>query len=92
MKKKNPVISMRESELRKLRDKHRNEGILFVTVIFLSVMRDKFGYGKKRLKRIYSAMEALAGSVGEGYVRLTDLQIALEEEAKITIGMKKEEN
>ena len=92
MKKKNPVISMRESELRKLRDKHRNEGILFVTVIFLSVMRDKFGYGKKRLKRIYSAMEALAESVGEGYVRLTDLQIALEEEAKITIGMKKEEN
>ena len=92
MKKKNPVITMRESELRKLRDKHRNEGILFVTVIFLSVMRDKFGYGKKRLKRIYSAMEALAGSVGEGYVRLTDLQIALEEEAKITIGMKKEEN
>lgn len=88
MKKKNPVVSMRESERRKLIDKSRNEGILFVTVIFLSVMRDKFGYGKKRLKRIYSAMEDLADSIGAGYVKLSDLQLALEEEADITIGMK----
>ena len=88
MKKKNPVISMRESERRKLIDKSRNEGILFVTVILLSVMRDKFGYGKKRLKRIYSAMEDLADSIGAGYVKLTDLQLALEQEADITIGMK----
>lgn len=89
--KKNPVISMRESERRKLIGNSRNEGILFVTVIFLSVMRDKFGYGKKRLKRIYSAMEDLAESVGARYVKLTDLQQALEEEADITIGMKRGE-
>ena len=92
MKKKNPVISMRESELRKLRDKHRDEGILFVTVILFSVMRDKFGYGQKRLKRLYSAMEALSESIGAGYVKLTDLLTTLEEEANITIGKKKEEN
>lgn len=90
MKKKNPVVSMRESERRKLIDKSRNEGILFVTVILLSVMRDKFGYGKKRLKRIYSAMEDLAESVGAGYVKLTDLQMTLEEEADITIGTREE--
>ena len=88
--KKNPVIHMRESELRKFRDKHRQEGILFVTVIFMSVMRDKFGYGRKRLGRIYKAMEERAECVAKGYVKLTDLQKALEEEAKITIGMKGE--
>ena len=90
MSKKNPVIHMRESELRKQRDQHRQEGILFVTVIFMSVMRDKFGYGRKRLGRIYKAMEDVAESIQGGYVKLTDLQKALEEEAKITIGMKGE--
>ena len=88
--KKNPVIHMRESELRKLRDNHRQEGILFVTVIFLSVMRDKFGYGRKRLGRIYKAMEEMSEAISEGYVKLTDLQKALEDEAKITVGMRKE--
>jgi len=87
--KKNAVVHMRESEVRKLRDKHRQEGILFVTVIFLSVMRDKFGYGKKRLGRIHKAMEEMAEAIAGGYVKLTDLQQALEEEAKITIGIKK---
>lgn len=86
--KQNPVVHMRNSELRKLRDKHRNEGILFVTVIFLSVMRDKFGYGCKRLGRIYKYMEELSQSIAKGYVRLTDLELALQEESKITVGMK----
>ena len=88
--KKNPVVHMRESELRKLRDQHRQEGILFTTVIFMSVMRDKFGYGRKRLGRIHKAMEDKAEAIAAGYVKLTDLQKALEEEAKITIGMRKE--
>lgn len=83
--KKNPVIHIRESELRKQRDKHRQEGILFVTVIFLSVMRDKFGYGHKRLSRIYKAMESLSESIAKGYVKLSELRQVLEEESKITI-------
>ena len=86
--KQNPVVHMRSSELRNLRDKHRNEGILFVTIIFLTVMRDKFGYGRKRLNRIYKAMEELSQAIAKGYVRLTDLELVLQEESKITVGMK----
>ena len=83
--KKNPVINMRKSEQKKLIQRSRDEGILFVTIIFLFVMRDKFGYGKKRLKRLYNEMEKLAESISLGYVRLTDLQLALEQESGITI-------
>ena len=83
--KKNPVINMRKSEQKKLIQRSRDEGILFVTIIFLFVMRDKFGYGKKRLKRLYNEVEKLAESISLGYVRLTDLQLALEQESGITI-------
>ena len=83
--KKNPVINMRKSEQKKLIQRSRDEGILFVTIVFLFVMRDKFGYGKKRLKRLYNEMEKLAESISLGYVRLTDLQLALEQESGITI-------
>ena len=83
--KKNPVINMRKSEQKKLIQRSRDEGILFVTIVFLFVMRDKFGYGKKRLKRLYNEVEKLAESISLGYVRLTDLQLALEQESGITI-------
>lgn len=83
--KKNPVINMRKSEQKKLIQRSRDEGVLFTTIILLFVMRDKFGYGKNRLKRLYNEMEKLAESISLGYVRLTDLQLALEKESGITI-------
>lgn len=83
--KKNPVINMRKSEQKKLIQRSRDEGVLFTTIILLFVMRDKFGYGKNRLKRLYNEMEKLAESISLGYVRLTDLQLALEQESGITI-------
>ena len=83
--KKNPVINMRKSEQKKLIQRSRDEGVLFTTIILFFVMRYKFGYGKKRLKRLYNEMEKLAESISLGYVRLTDLQLALEQESGITI-------
>ena len=62
-------------------------GVYFLPMVG-GILADKFGYGKKRLKRIYSAMEDLSESIGAGYVKLTDLQLALAQEADITIGMK----
>ena len=55
----------------------------FAMVIFLTVMRDKFGYGVTRLKRIYEEINQLSQSISDGYVSLYDLQKVLEDEAAI---------
>ena len=51
-------------------------------------MRDKEGYGIKRLQRIYDEVQDLADSISKGYVNLFDLEKALREEANINIFMK----
>ena len=83
MKKKNPVRQLRESDIRRIKKEVADDAIRYATVIFLSVMRDNEGYGVKRLKRIYEGAEYLADSISRGYVKLSDLEQALKDEADI---------
>ena len=91
MKKKNPVIQMRESELRKMQDKCRQEGVLSMSIILYSAIRDVTGYGRIRMGRIHKKAERIAESIAAGHVKVADLQNNLKDEVKITIGMKGEE-
>ena len=84
-KKKNPCINLRESDIRRIKKEAADDAIRYATVLFLSVMRDTEGYGVKRLKRVYEAIEYLADSVSRGYVSLADLEKALKDEADIHI-------
>lgn len=82
-KKKNPCVSLRASDLRKIKNEVKNEAVTAAIVIFLMVMRDKFGYGIVRIKRIYAEINKLSQSISEGYVSLYDLKKVLEDEAGI---------
>ncbi len=48
--------------------------------IFFTVMRDKEGYGKVRLRRVWDAVNELSDSVAQGYVTVNDLMRTLAEE------------
>lgn len=63
----------------------KDEAIRIVWAIFFTVMRDKEGYGNRRLKRLWDEVNALADSVSKGYVSIKDLTRALKEEADIEI-------
>lgn len=53
--------------------------------IFFTVMRDKEGYGGKRLMRVWQEINELSDSVSKGYVSLNDLMRTLEDEAGIVL-------
>ena len=48
-------------------------------------MRDYEGYGKKRLRRVYSEINDLSDSVARGYCSIYDLEKVLYEEARIAM-------
>lgn len=53
--------------------------------IFFTAMRDKEGWGVKRLRRLWDEVNELADSISKGYVSVEDLKKALEEEAGIVL-------
>lgn len=84
-KKKNPARQLRESDIRRIKKEAADDAIRYSLALFLSVMRDTEGYGVKRLKRVYEAIEYLADSVTKGYVKISDLEQVLKDEADIHI-------
>ena len=54
-------------------------------VIFLYVMREKEGYGDKRIKRVYDEMNDVVDSINKGYINLNDLEQVLSLEYDLTI-------
>ena len=87
MKKKNPSRMLRESDIRKIKKEAADAAVRYTLVLFLNAMRDSEGYGVKRLKRVYEAIEYLADSVSRGYVKIADLEKVLKEEANINIAI-----
>ena len=85
MKKKNPCIQLKQSKIDKIKEDATNEGLKGAIILFFSVMRDKEGYGIKRLQRIYDEVVDLADSLKKGYVKMEDLEKVLKDEAKIRI-------
>lgn len=83
MKKKNSVVHLKQSEVKKIERKAADAGLKYAILLFFTVMRDKEGYGIKRLKRIYEEVTELADSINKGYVKWQDLEQTLKDEANI---------
>lgn len=69
-------------------------GAMNAAIIMLYVMHNDFGYGKKRLKRIYNRIADLselymAESEGDEQVKVSELAEVLKEECGIDIDLKK---
>ena len=86
-KKKNHVVHLKQSHVKNMKEDATNEGLKGALIIFFTVMRDKEGYGRKRLKRIFKHATDLADSMQKGYVKMEDLEKVLADEADIVFHM-----
>lgn len=74
-----------QADVKRAKQAAQDETIKLAWTIFFTVMRDKEGYGIKRLRRLWAEVENLSDSIAKGYVSMDDLRNALREEAGIDL-------
>ena len=74
-----------QADVRKAKKEAQTLAIDACWAILLSVMRDKEGYGQKRLRRLWDEVNYLSESVSSGRVNIRDLAETLRDEAGITL-------
>lgn len=85
-KKTNPRhIPVSHADIIKAKKEAQSTAINYAWAIFFTVMRDKERYGKKRLRRVWDAVNELSDSISKGYVNVKDLMRTLETEAGIVL-------
>lgn len=72
-----------QADIIKAKKQAQSQAMNITWAIFFSVMRDKEGYGKKRLRRVWNGVNELSDSIAQGYVNVKDLMKALADEAGI---------
>lgn len=88
-KKKKPNPNRRpatQADVKKAQRQAQEAAVAATWAIFFTVMRDKEGYGVKRLVRLWDRVNELSDSITKGYVSVEDLKKTLEDEAGITLG------
>ena len=74
-----------QADVRKAKKEAQMLAIDACWAILFSVMRDKEGYGTKRLRRLWDEVNYLSESVSSGRVNIRDLAETLRDEAGITL-------
>ena len=74
-----------KADVEKAKREAENNAVDSAFAIMFSALRDKEGWGKVRLARLWREVNYLSDSVARGYVSINDLMTALEEEAGITL-------
>ena len=74
-----------QADIIKAKKQAQTQAINITWAIFFTVMRDKEGYGKKRLRRVWNEVNELSDSISKGYVNVKDLMRVLDEEAGILL-------
>lgn len=74
-----------QADVRKAKKEAQTLAIDACWTILFSVMRDKEGYGQKRLRRLWDEVNYLSESVSSGRVNIRDLAETLRDEAGITL-------
>lgn len=74
-----------QADVIKAEKEAQSKAINYAWAIFFTVMRDKEGYGKERLRRVWDAVNELSDSIAQGYVNVNDLIKTLDAEAGIVL-------
>lgn len=92
-KQKDPVYNLKQSDIDKIKKDASNEAIDKAFIIMCSlpcmVLRDKYGFGEKRMKQFMDHLMELYDSFNTGYVTFEDLLTTLKEEVGVTFEFKK---
>lgn len=73
------------ADMLKLQTEAKSQGVIEAFILFFSILRDKEGFGPKRLRRVLDALNERADSIQNGYVTIQDLRDTLKEEAGIEL-------
>ena len=76
-------IPRSEADVRKARDDGVKDGSSFTSVIFLTVLLDKFGFDQQKIIKCYNAVMKLSEELAEHRVSMADLKRVLLEEYEI---------
>lgn len=84
-KKKNPHITLKQSDVRRIKEDVTRSATENAFVIFFTVMHNKWGFGRKRLWRLFKQVEDHAAMVNEKphCVTIEQLKKALRDETGI---------
>lgn len=86
--KKNPTVSLKQSQLRKIKNEAVEKAMADVTALFLMTLRDKENYDMVGLKKVFREVNELAVLVSEGRISLSAIHKILYDEAGIKICFK----
>lgn len=86
-KKKNPQIVLKQSDVRRIKEETTKTAVENAFVLFFTVMHDKWGFGYKRLSKVFRQVEELASMVNEvpHTVTIEQLKKALTEDLGVKI-------
>ena len=84
-KKKNPHINLRRSDVERMKREITDDAVKNAFAIFLMVMHDKWGFGMKRLNRLFGHICELSDLVGDRYVSVAEIKKTLRDEMGIVI-------
>lgn len=73
------------ADIKRAKKEAQDMAISFAWAIMFTALRDKEGWGKTRLQRLWNEVNALSDSIAAGYVNVTDLMYALKKEAGIEL-------
>ena len=85
VRKKNPSVSLRGSDIRRMKKEVTEDAVNRAFVIFFTVMHDKWGFGQKRLGRMLKQIIDLGNMLDETprCVTIEQLKKTLKEELGI---------
>lgn len=84
-KKKNPGRFIRESDIRNMLRDTAADSFEMYAAVMLTVLRDKFGFGRIRLNRALGAMNGLVDEMQRGRISHEDLVQVLLDEAHVDL-------
>jgi Ca2+-binding EF-hand superfamily protein len=96
IKGKEPIINLKSSNISKIKADATTQAVDTAFIMMLSiplmVLRDKYGFGKKRLEKFSDYALELYDSFDKGYVSLDDLIEVLKEEVGVEVKFGKSHN
>lgn len=62
-----------QADVEKAKQQAQTHAINMVWAVFFTALRDKEGFGYKRLRRVWDEVNYISDSIDKGYVKLDDL-------------------
>lgn len=92
--KKNPSVTLKQSDINRMKREITRDAINKAFILVFTVLHDKWGFGQKRLAKVFKQINDLSEMINEPprYVSIAELERVLKEELKINFEKKETNN